>query len=151
MHVISSNVLLLMIKSKCNTWKNFVAFANFFLYQTMYFENFACITLHDFWCFFLSYFHFINFFEMINYFWTTMIQSKMLILRRCFRSHLLMRLYRIDKFFDKAIFQKKQFMTFFYITYYCFECFIHQCFFIHISHVFLLFETSHEHENHINR
>jgi hypothetical protein len=42
-------------------------------------------------------------------------------------------------------------MTFFYITYYCFEWFIHQCFFIHISHVFLLLQTSHEHENHINR
>ncbi len=31
MHVVLSNVLLLMIKSKCNIWKNFVVFADDFL------------------------------------------------------------------------------------------------------------------------
>ncbi len=53
--------------------------------------------------------------------------------------------------FRQSNISKKKFMTFFYITYHCFECFIHQCFFIHISHVFLLLETSHEHENYINQ
>ncbi len=74
----------------------------------------------------------------------------MLISKCCFRSRLFMRLHCIDEFFDKMIFQKKQFVTLLYIAYHCFECFIHQCFLIHILHVSLLLETSHEHESHIN-
>ncbi len=57
----------------------------------------------------------------------------------------------IDEFFDWSIFQTKQIMLLFNIANHCVDWFIHQCFFIHVSYKILLFKTSYEHQNNINK
>jgi hypothetical protein len=62
-----------------------------------------------------------------------------------------MRLNCIDELFDWSIFQKKQVMFFLNVADYCVDWFIHQCFFVHVSYEILLFKTSYESQDNINK
>ncbi len=57
----------------------------------------------------------------------------------------------IDELFDWSIFQKKQVMLFLNIADHFVDWFIHQCFFIHVLYKILIFKTSYEHQNNINK
>jgi hypothetical protein len=74
MHVISSNALLQMIKSKCKIWKILIAFADDFLWiRRCIFEIAHSSHWTIFETFFLNYFNFINLFKLINHFWSTVL------------------------------------------------------------------------------
>ncbi len=62
-----------------------------------------------------------------------------------------MRLNWIDEFFDWSIFQKKQVMFFFNVANHRIDWFVHQNFLVHVSYKVLLFKTSYEHQDNINK
>ncbi len=62
-----------------------------------------------------------------------------------------MRLNCIDELFDESIFQQKQIVFFLNIAYHYIDLFDHQCFLVHVLYKILLFKTSYEHQNNINK
>jgi hypothetical protein len=61
------------------------------------------------------------------------------------------RLNCINELFDESIFQKKQIMFFLNIAYHYVDLFNHQCFLVHVLYKVLLFKTSYEHQNDVNK
>ncbi len=62
-----------------------------------------------------------------------------------------MRLNCIDELFDESIFQKKQVVFLLNVAYHYVDWSDHQCCLIHVSYKVLLFKTSYDHQNNVNK
>ncbi len=62
-----------------------------------------------------------------------------------------MKLNWIDELFDWSIFQKRQIMFFLNVANHRVDWFVHQSFLVHVSYKVLLFKTSYEYQDNINK
>jgi hypothetical protein len=152
MHVVSLNVLLQMIKSKCKIWKILIVFVDDFrwikrcIFEIAHvshwtiFEVFSWITL--IFSIFLSW---LIIFDR-QYSKRKCQFQKIVFIKMFLRNWIALTNFSIDRYF-----KKNKLMFFFNIANYCVDWFFHQCFFIHVSYKVLLFKTSYEHQNNINK
>jgi hypothetical protein len=152
MHVISSNALLQMIKSKCNIWQHLIVIADdvrwikrcilkiAHVLQWILFEVFFCIISIS--SIFLSW---------------LIISDQQCFNRKCqFQTIVFAKIFLWDwialtNFSTNRYFKKKQIVFFLNVANRYVDWFDHQCFFVHVSYKVLLFKTSYEHQNDVNK
>ncbi len=150
MHVISSNVLLQMIKSKCNIWKNLIAFVDDVRWIRRCIFEIAHVS-H--WMIFETFLWIISI-SLIFFNWL-IIFDRQCFNRKCqFQKIVLVKIFLWDRtaltnFSTHWYFKKKQIVFLLNVAYHYVDWFDHQCFFVHVSYKILLFKTSYEHQDNV--
>jgi hypothetical protein len=146
MNVVSSNVLLQMIKSKCNIWKDIIVFADDVRWIRRCIFEIAHVSQ---WTIFEAFFWIISI-SSILFNWL-IIFDQQCFNRKCQFLKIVFVLNCIDELFDESIFQQKQVVFFLNVVYHYIDWFDHQCFLVHVSYKILLLKTSYEHQDNVNK